>query len=786
VQDFTQAFAFIAALTNSDPNTAVIDLRAIHDTNKTVAAIPRRGTLPQLWEEMINWNNGGYGIFININEMDGSGRYEIANVQTIRCQAIDLDNLSAPINYERAIGFNPFPSFAVQSSPGKYHVYWTTRRHNNLNGFTLIQRKLRTLFDGDKTIIDPSRVLRLPGFFHLKQQPHLVRCWQLGGYGNLVDPTYLETALYGVNVVDGNGERHELGAPSLQAPGYDWCIAALNELDPNEMDRGDWISFMAAWKQAAWNFAPEDQLQNTFMQWCARYRANNPAENLKNWNSIRNTEAGWLAIERRSGNLQALRLFGNRQLEFQQQLEAQRNAPRPQPLSSGVPATSTPPSNGAPPQIPMPTSEMLTDQEQEDYFDGCVFIERMGLILTPNGRFMNQTQFNGTYGGKQFIIDGRGKVTNEPWQAATRSTLWTVPKVDHIRFVPSRATGEIITDALGRTGVNTYKPAIIDAKPGDITPFMQHMQSLFPSEIDQRILFDYLAHNVKYPGHKIPWAPLIQSTEGAGKNVIKSAMKAAIGGVYTYEPKAKELIESGSKFNAWMRSKLFILVDEIKTDERRDMIEVLKPMISEIQIEVQGKGVDQDLEDNYSNWLFFSNYKDAIPVSKNSRRFAILYSAIQSKDDLDARRMDQRYFDGLYGWLNSGGASHVAHWLLNYPIERGAVPMRAPLTTSTYEAVRQSRGPVETLILDAIEDSLQGFRGGWVSTLAVMNRVKVLAARPIAAKTLATILEALGYHAIGRATRPYMAENKDVRADLFHWDRNARVEDFGRAQGYDV
>lgn len=784
MQDYTQAFAFVAALANSDPNTAVIDVRAIHDTNKALAAIPRRGTLPQVWEEMCNWNNAGYGIFININEMDGSGRYELANVAAIRCQAVDFDNLSATINYQRAVEFNPSPSFAVQSSPGKFHVYWRTTTHTNRDGFTLLQRKLRTLFDGDKSIIDPSRVLRLPGFYHLKAAPHLVQCWALGGYGQLIDPSALEIALYGVNVVDGTGERHELGAPSLQAPGWDWCLAALKELDPNEMDRGDWVSFIAAWKQAAWNFQPENVLLDHFMQWCSRYRANNPAENLKNWNSIRNTEAGWLAVERRSGNLQALRLFGNKQAEWQAQLEAQRNPPKPQSLSSAVP--DVPAGPPATPQIAMPTSEMLTDAEQEDYFDGCVFIERMGQILTPNGRFMNQTQFNGTYGGKQFIIDGRGKVTNEPWQAATRSTLWTIPKVDHIRFVPSRKTGEIITDALGRTGVNTYKPATIDAKPGDITPFMRHMQTLFPSEIDQRILFDYLAHNVKYPGHKIPWAPLIQSTEGAGKNVIKSTMKAAIGGVYTYEPKAKELIESGSKFNAWMRSKLFILVDEIKTDERRDMIEVLKPMISEIQIEVQGKGVDQDLEDNFSNWLFFSNYKDAIPISKNSRRFAIFYSTIQSHDDLIARGMDQRYFDTLYGWLHNDGASHVAHWLLNYPIERGAVPMRAPLTTSTYEAVRQSRGPVETLILDAVEDCLQGFRGGWISTVAVMNRIKAVSARPIAAKTLATILEGLGYYQIGRAVKPYLAESNDVRADLFHWDRNARAADFGRAQGYEV
>jgi hypothetical protein len=255
--------------------------------------------------------------------------------------------------------------------------------------------------------------------------------------------------------------------------------------------------------------------------------------------------------------------------------------------------------------------------------------------------------------------------------------------------------------------------------------------------------------------------------------------------MYTYEPKARELIESGSKFNAWMRSKLFIIVDEIKTDERRDMIEILKPMISEDTIEIQGKGVDQDIEDNPANWIFFSNHKDAIPIDKNSRRFAIFYSALQSKEDLEKRGMDKRYFDWFYdGWLNVGGDRYIAHWLLNYPIERGAIPMRAPDTTSTPEAVRQSRGPVEIAILDAIADALPGFRGGWISSQAVANRIKGTPVRNVSAKTLGTICETLGYHHVGRAPRPYFAENKDARADLYAIDRNARVEEFAMWQGY--
>ena len=780
MQDYAQAFAFVAALTQADPQSALIDIRMIHEVDKSVSAIPRRGTLPQLWHEMLDWQSRGYGAFININEMDGNGRYELSNVAAIRCNVIDLDNLSAVQNYHNACAFNPAPCFAAQSSPGKFHVYWNTTRHINRDGFTLIQRKLRQLFDGDPTVIDPTRVLRLPGMYHLKnpQTPHLVTWWGLPGWGTIIDPAYLELALINVNVVDGGGERHELGDPKLQAPGLDWCARSLADCDPNTLDRGEWISIMSAFKQAAWNFAPEAQLLDMFLKWCQGYNqgtGNNVAENLKNWNSIRNTQVGWPYLERRNPNLQAMRLFTNHQ--------PQHHQPQPQPLSAAVP-TAAEQATMPPVSVPMPTGEFLTDGEQQTYFNGCVLIERTGEILTPTGRFMGSTKFNAAYGGKKFIIDSVGKITTEAWQAATRSTLWNVPKVDHIRFLPGRQTGEVITDALGRKGVNTYRPAVIDARPGDVSPFLRHMEMILPQQNDRDIIYSYLAHNAKFPGFKIPWAPLIQSTEGAGKGVIKRLMTAACGAPYFYSPKAQELVESGSKFNAWMRSKLFILVDEIRVDERRDMIEILKPMISEETIEIQAKGVDQDIEDNPANWFFFSNYKNAIPVSQNSRRFAIFYSAIQSEGDLQARGMNGRYFDDLYNWMRAYGDAFMTHWLLQYPIERGQIPMRAPATTSSGEAVKQSRGPVETIVLDAIADALPGFRGGFISSLAVSARLKTIGARPVAGRTLATILEGLGYHSIGRAVRPYSAESQTSKADLFHYDRNADPAAFGDMQGY--
>src|SRR3546814_10391670 len=103
-------------------------------------------------------------------------------------------------------------------------------------------------------------------------------------------------------------------------------------------------------------------------------------------------------------------------------------------------------------------------------------------------------------------------------------------------------------------------------------------------------------------------------------------MTHVIGDNYTYPANSKELAAGGGKFNDWMHRKLFLIADEIKTDDRRDMVEVLKPMISERTLEMQAKGMAQRKADNVANWLLFSNYRDAIPNTQNSSRVAYIFS----------------------------------------------------------------------------------------------------------------------------------------------------------------
>jgi hypothetical protein len=207
---------------------------------------------------------------------------------------------------------------------------------------------------------------------------------------------------------------------------------------------------------------------------------------------------------------------------------------------------------------------------------------------------------------------------------------------------------------------------------------------------------------------------------------------------------------------------------------------------------MQGKGRDQRKADNPANWLFFTNWKDAIPVHANGRRFAIFYSAVQSLQDALDRGMNDAYFKALYDdWLGARthktGLKIIADYLLRYPIERGAIPMRAPHTTSMAEAILESRGWLETIMAEAVDDQRNGFRAGWISTAAVASLLRDQR-KDAKARTIGDALKALGYHRIGQAGRGYFQDDPvypNRRGWLWNIDPLAIIANYGRAQNYE-
>jgi len=393
-------------------------------------------------------------------------------------------------------------------------------------------------------------------------------------------------------------------------------------------------------------------------------------------------------------------------------------------------------------------SQLLFVTQQLEYFAGCVYIADIHRMFTPDGAMLKTEQFNAMFGGYSFALDDIGdKTTKKAFEAFTESQCVTFPKVDSFVFRPSEPAGAIIEEE-GRRLVNSYVPVTIPMQSGDIEPFMVHLRKVLPNERDQQILLAYMAACVQYKGYKIQWAPLIQGCEGNGKTLFTRCLAYAIGQRYTHMPPASEISE---KFNAWLFDKMFIGVEDIYVpDQKLEVLEVLKPMITGTRLARRAMQQDQTMHDVCANFMFNTNHKNAIKKTLNDRRFAVFFSAQQEAKDLKRDGMDGNYFPDLYTWLRQCGYARVAHFLHNYQIPAQFNPttecQRAPDTSTTAEAVEASLGGVEQEILEAIDEGRTGFAGGWVSSHFLDKLIgQMRAERQIPQAKRRALMQSLGY-----------------------------------------
>jgi hypothetical protein len=123
----------------------------------------RHGSLDLHADELSRLNQAGAGIFNMV--CAGDGRGVCRNVARVRALFVDLDG--PPL--EPVLASEAAPHLVVESSPGRWHCYWITRDYPR-HKFPAIQRALAARFGGDN-VHDLPRVLRIPGFFHMKAAP---------------------------------------------------------------------------------------------------------------------------------------------------------------------------------------------------------------------------------------------------------------------------------------------------------------------------------------------------------------------------------------------------------------------------------------------------------------------------------------------------------------------------------------------------------------------------------------------------------------------------------------
>jgi putative DNA primase/helicase len=143
-------------------------------TNGKLAMVVQSPAQPRL----LQLHAHGAGIYLTINETDGKGR---KSENIIRVRAVwheDDGGLNA--NFPLA------PSLLVETSPGHFHRYWLVEDvwpadELGRKDFAAVMERMVESYASDKNAKDISRVLRVPGFLHRKDKPHLIRIVEASG-----------------------------------------------------------------------------------------------------------------------------------------------------------------------------------------------------------------------------------------------------------------------------------------------------------------------------------------------------------------------------------------------------------------------------------------------------------------------------------------------------------------------------------------------------------------------------------------------------------------------------
>ncbi|BCL34581.1 virulence-associated E family protein [Nostoc sp. MS1] len=178
--DYSQAEAFINAIVGG----SAVTWQTFDDSENKDKALTQcwHDTLVSSWNKLQRLNDQGAGVFVTIQETDGTGKRTTDNITRVRALFIDCDN-GIPDSWHLQ------PSIIVNTSTNKCHAYWLLSEPVIMSAevFRSCQERLITHYESDKAIKDLARVMRLPGLLHNKQTPTLVSISEASGIRYTVD-----------------------------------------------------------------------------------------------------------------------------------------------------------------------------------------------------------------------------------------------------------------------------------------------------------------------------------------------------------------------------------------------------------------------------------------------------------------------------------------------------------------------------------------------------------------------------------------------------------------------
>lgn len=208
---------------------------------------------------------------------------------------------------------------------------------------------------------------------------------------------------------------------------------------------------------------------------------------------------------------------------------------------------------------------------------------------------------------------------------------------------------------------NMWQGFTCEAKPGAKHElFLSHMKNVVCG--GQPVYYDYLikwmARAVQKPDTQGEVAVVFRGEMGAGKGTVAVEFGKIWGRHFLQIADPKHLVGS---FNLHLRDAVIVFADEAFYAGDKKHESILKTLITEDLLAIEGKGKDIVTSRNYVHLMMSSNSNWVVPAGPNERRYLVL-------DVLPTRMRDFAYFEELRQSMNNGGRENLLHFLLTLDI----------------------------------------------------------------------------------------------------------------------
>lgn len=297
---------------------------------------------------------------------------------------------------------------------------------------------------------------------------------------------------------------------------------------------------------------------------------------------------------------------------------------------------------------------------------------------------------------------------SEKGAATYALTDCNMPTVVNRIFWPG---ADVFVDYNGKEMLNTYRrqgaepcDSLSEAGQQAIDRLLEHIRFTLKDPREQQILLDWMAYCYQNPGKRVNWALLLQGAQGTGKTYFSALLQTLMGDLVTnLDPTA-----IAGRFTGWAHGSLVVVVEEIRISgtNKYEVMDRIKPFISNSTIQIEEKGEDHRTIPNFTSYFLLTNHKDALPLTVGDRRYCVLFSRIQSEDQLhrELGGIDEaaQYFDRLFDDLGEH-ADAMAHFFTHYQVSDNFKPKgRAPDTLAKRQMTDVSMSPERAMVEDAI------------------------------------------------------------------------------------